>query len=132
MVIVTPYKEIVKELEEMDAFLNVTMSDNPEEIIERGNDLQVYLARSAKLVADTEYYLNDELKREILKVIETIIPKHLSATVQNTLVSSIAKDQQYLVKWAERINRTITHQLNWCRSRLSYEKEQLRNNYPVQ
>lgn len=122
----------MKELKEMDEFLGITMSDNPEEIIERGNDLQVYLARSAKLVADTEYYLNDELKKEILKVIETIIPKHLSATVQNKLVSSIAKEQQYLVKWAERVNRAITHQLDWCRSRLSYEKEQLRNNFPMQ
>lgn len=129
---ITPYNEIVKELEEIENFLGITMSDNPEEIIERGNALQVYLARSAKLVADAEYYLNDELKTEILNVIEQIIPRHLSATVQNTLVNAIAKDQRHVVRWSERLNRAVTHQLDWCRSRLSYEKEQLRNNFPIQ
>lgn len=130
--IITPYNQIIEELEEIESFLSITMSDNPEEIIERGNTLQVYLARSAKLVADAEYYLNDELKAEILNVIERIIPQHLSATVQNTLVKAIAKDQRHVVLWSERLNRACVHQLDWCRSRLSYEKEQLRNNYPVQ
>ena len=105
MLHITPYKDIVKELEEIESFLSITMSDNPEEIIERGNTLQVYLARSAKLVADAEYYLNDELKTEILNVIEQIIPRHLSATVQNTLVNAIAKDQRHVVRWSERLNR---------------------------
>ena len=40
------------EAQEIQEFLEITMSDNPQEVIERGNDLQVYMARTGKMLAD--------------------------------------------------------------------------------
>jgi hypothetical protein len=46
--------------------------------------------------------------------------------VQNSLIDSLCKDEQYLVDWLERLNRAVTHQQEAMRSLLSYEKENLR------
>ena len=127
--IITPFTQLLQELRVIDSFLTISISgDNPEEIKYRGDELQTYLARSGKIVADAKYHLNEIRKNEIMEIIETIAEGKLSAKVQNTLVDCTAREQQYLVDWADRINRTIVHQLDWCRSRLSYEKESLRQN----
>lgn len=55
---ITPVENIVTELSSIDAFLNITMSEQIEEAILRGNDLAVYIARTGKLLADAKYHLN--------------------------------------------------------------------------
>ena len=124
---ITPYNEIAKESEQIQSFCEITPGDNPQEIAERIADLGVYIARTGKMLADAKYWLNQKKKDETVELITTLISKDkLSAKVQNALIESICKDEQYLVDWIERLNRTCIHQNEAMRSLLSYEKENLR------
>ena len=49
---ITPTDKISEELAAIDAFLNITMSEDVQEAVLRGNDLAVYIARTGKLLAD--------------------------------------------------------------------------------
>ena len=115
------------EAKEIQSFAEITPSDNPQEIAERMSECGVYIARTGKMLADAKYHLNKNKKKEIMQlIIEFLKNKKLSATVQNSLVDNICKDEKYLVDWLERLNRAVTHQMEACRSLLSYEKENLR------
>ena len=120
-------EELLKEAEEIQKFLEITMSDNPVEVVERGNDLIVYMARTGQMLADAKLILNKQKKNEAMSVIrEFIIDQKLSAKVQNALIDGLGRDTQYLVDWIERLNAACVHQLDWCRSIVSKNKEELR------
>lgn len=121
------YEQLMKEAQQMQDFLEVTMSDNPQEVVERGTDLIVYLARSAKMLADAKLILNKQKQDETMNIVrEFIIDQKLSAKVQNALIDGLCRDTQHLVDWLERMNAAITHQLDWCRSVVSKNKEEMR------
>ena len=42
---ITPIESIAKELAAIDSYLNITMSEDVQEAVLRGNDLAVYIAR---------------------------------------------------------------------------------------
>ena len=125
--IITPFTHLIDECRTIDEFMGITPSDNIEEIVERGNALIVYINRTGKMLADAKYHLNTVRKSDIMKIIQEIIPEKLSAKVQNTLVDTSALEQQYLVDWCERLNRTAVHQLDWCRTLISRAKAEMQN-----
>jgi hypothetical protein len=116
-----------EELEKIQEFLEIDVSENPEELIERIKTLNVYMARSGRMLAEAKQKLREKKASEISKTILEIAKQNfLSAKAQNALVDSIAQEENFLVDWAERINKACTHQVDALRSLLSYEKEQLR------
>ncbi|MDR1122113.1 MAG: hypothetical protein LBM08_14540 [Dysgonamonadaceae bacterium] len=124
---ITTYDNLYSEAKEIQSYSEITVSDNPQEIVERMISLGVYIARTGKMLADAKYHLNEKRKDETMQLIERILSdKKLSAKVQNSLIDSISREEQYLVDWIERLNRSITHQMEEMRSLLSYEKENLR------
>jgi len=124
---ITPIANLSKEAEQIQAFCEITPSDNPQEIAERISDLGTFIARTGKMLADAKYHLNQKKKDETVDLIMNLISdKKLSAKVQNSLIDSICKEEQYLVDWIERLNRACTHQQEAMRSLLSYEKESMR------
>ncbi|NDV81301.1 hypothetical protein [Bacteroides sp. 51] len=124
---ITPQSQILEELTEIDSFLNITASEQIEETVLRGNDLVVYISRTGKLLADAKYWLNQAKKSEVLEIIVDMT-KETKATAKtvNALVDSVCREEQYLVDWCERCNRTATHQLDWCRTLISKAKEEMR------
>lgn len=121
------YEDLLKEAGDIQSFLQITMSDSPVEVVERGNDLIVYMARTGQMLADARLLLNEAKKNEAMEVIrQFIIDQKLSAKVQNALIDGLARDKQYLVDWIERLNAACTHQLDWCRSVVSKNKEEMR------
>ena len=125
--LITPFSRLIDECREIDEYMGITPSDNIEEIVERGNSLVVYVARTGKMLADAKYHLNVIRKAEIMDILNIIIPEKLSAKVQNALIDSVAREQQYLVDWTERLNRTSVHQLDWCRTLISKAKSEMQN-----
>ena len=124
---ITPAQLIADELTAIDSFLNITQGEDMEEAVIRGNDLAVYVARSGKLLADAKYHLNEKMKDDIFQVLEkTAKQAGATATAINGIVKSLCKNEQYLVDWAERTNRSATHQLDWCRTLISKGKEEMR------
>ena len=117
------------EAQKIQDYLEVTLSDNPEEITQRIKDLSVYMARSGLMLAEAKKRLRDKKSSEIYEtILEISKQNHLSAKAQNALVESIAQEENFLVDWLDRINKTCTHQIDALRSLLSYEKENLRLN----
>jgi len=125
--IITPYDQLLLEAERIQSFAEITAGDDPQEIAERITDCGVYIARTGKMLADAKYLLNLKKRSETMLLITGVISvEKLSAKVQNSLIDSICRDEQYLVDWIERLNRAVTHQQEAMRSLLSYEKENLR------
>lgn len=124
---ITPKDKIEAELIEMDLFLNITMSENAEEAVQRGNDLSVYVARSGKLLADAKYWLDEAMKSEVLYTLrETATEAKATAKAVNALIDSLCKEERRLVTWCDRNNRTATHQLSWCVTVISKAKEEMK------
>lgn len=124
--LITPKDQILAELTNIDEFLNITMSENAEEAVSRGNDLAVYVARSGKLLADSKYWLNESMKSEVIEALrDTGKEAKATAKAVNALIDSLCREEQYLVDWCERINRTATHQLSWCVTVISKAKAEM-------
>ena len=119
-------EKLTKECQDIQSFLEVTMSDTSAEVVARGCDLSVYMARTGQMLADAKKLCSGKKKEDILEAIAYISEAKLSAKVQNALVDSMRQDEQYLVDWITRLNATCTHQLDWCRTLISKNKEELR------
>ena len=133
--IITPPDQINEELQIIDTFLNDTCSEQIEEVVQRGNDLAVHIARSGKLLADAKYHLNHKMKDEVFDVLKQAGKEsRTSTTAINKIIKSLCKEEQYMVDWSERVNRTATHQLDWCRTLISKAKEEMKysSNYQNQ
>lgn len=125
----TRYEQIEKEAQEIQSYLEIECSDNPEEILERLKRINVYQARSGYMLAEAKKKYRQKRASEISEMIIAIAKEnYLSAKAQNALVESIAQDEAYLVDWLERVNATCSHQQDVLRSILSFEKENLRLN----
>lgn len=121
---ITDIPSIHSELVDIQLFLDITCSENIEEVLERGNMLSAYISRTGKLVADAGYHRDILIQGEVLKAIENQAKEHLPATAVKMLIESACKEYNHLYKWCERSNRTATHQLDWCRTMVSNAKSE--------
>lgn len=123
------YTDLYNEALEMQTYMQDDCSDNPDEVIERLKQLNVYQARSGFMLAEAKKMYRERKASEIAKTIVKIAKEnYLSAKAQNAIVDSIAQQEAFLVDWLDRINATCKHQQDVLRSVLSYEKENLRLN----
>lgn len=119
--------DLEKEAIEIDAFLNITSSDEMNEVVERGNDLAVYISRTGKMLADSKYWKDQKLKSSVFQTLnETAKMAGLSVTTINKLIDANCETENYMVNWIERSNRAATHQLDWLRTLVSKAKEEMR------
>lgn len=125
----TKYEELLNEAIDIQHYMEITCSDNPDEMIERIITIGVYRARTGVMLADAKKMYRRKRASEITeKIIEIAKQGYLSAKIQNALVESIAEDEAYLVDFLDRLNAACTHEQDALRSILSYEKESLRLN----
>lgn len=124
---ITPKEQLLQELEEINNFLNESLTEQAEEAVGRGNVLSVYMARTSKLLADAKYHLNEAMKSEAVEIIrEAATEVKATAKSTNALIDSACRGERYLVDWCERLNRTATHQLSWCITIISKAKEEMK------
>lgn len=116
--------QIEKEAIEIDSFLQVSCSEDPEEAVARGNDLVVHLARSGKMLADAKWHKDKALTDSIIKNMGEQMG--IPASILKQLVDASCKRENYLVNWLDRINRTCVHQIDWLRTVVSKAKEERR------
>lgn len=125
----TKYETLLQEAIEIQSYMEITCSDNPDEIIERIKAIGVYRARTGVMLAEAKRMYRRKRSSEITeKIIEIARQGFLSAKVQNAIVDSIAEDEAYLVDFIDRLNASCTHEQDALRSILSYERENLRLN----
>jgi hypothetical protein len=119
--------QLKSESESILNYLEITCSNDPEEIKERISNLVVYMSRSGEMLSQAKRILRAKKTSEIQNTIIAIAKAaHLSANVQNALLDSICEEESYLVDRIDRVNRSCTHQVDALRSLLSYEKEDMR------
>jgi hypothetical protein len=116
-----------EEAQKIQDYLDILISNDPVEYVDRISNLMVFLSRSGEMLAKAKKSLRARKTSEISKTIIAIAKEQfLSATVQNALLDSICEEEAFMVDWLERVNRSCTHQIEGLRSLLSYEKEQMR------
>ena len=118
-----------QEIKEISDYLNITCSNNPQEIQERISTIMVYMMRTGEMLADAKKMLRRKKSDEIQNTIIQIAKENcLSAKIQNALLESIAEDEAFLVDRLDRLNASCVHQLDALRTLLSFVKESLRLN----
>ena len=116
-----------EEAQQIQDYLDIECSENPEEVLERIRAIMPYISRTAFMLAEAKKALRRKKASEISNTIINIAKEQcLSAKVQNTLIDSIAEEEAYLVDWLDRLNAAATHQVDALRSILSFERENLR------
>ena len=121
--LITSSEDIKKELTDIQNFLEMTMSEDAQEAVVRGNDLSVYMARTGKLVADSKYHRDQKLRSEMIKEYQKLLDFPASVAVKYT--DTLVENETYLMTWATRLNASCTHQLDWCRTIISKAKAEM-------
>ena len=120
-------ENLKEEAQKIQDYLDITISNDPQELIERISTLMGFLSRTGSMLAQAKKALRAKKTQEInLTIVSIAKASHLSATVQNALLDSICEEESFFVDWLDRINRACTHQIDGLRSLLSYAKEELR------
>ena len=116
--------QIETEAMDIDAFLNVSCSEDLNEAAYRGNELSVFMARTGKLLADAKYWQDIAIHENTLLVKETY--KSMPPTIQKKLIESMSKKENFMVTWIDRLNRTCTHQQQFMITLISKGKEEMK------
>ena len=117
------FTPMLEEIEEMQSFLEITPSDDPKELIQRLTDINVYLARSGKLLSDAKAY-QDEAIANVYAMHSDFVAK-VPAAIALKFVSSQCAVTNQLVNWLDRINRTLVHSGDNIRTQISFAKQDL-------
>ena len=123
--LITSSEDIKKELTDIQNFLEITMSEDANEAVVRGNDLSVYMARTGKLVADAKHHRDQKLRSEMIKEYQKLLDFPASVAVKYT--DTLVENETYLMTWATRLNASCTHQLDWCRTLISKAKAEMQS-----
>jgi hypothetical protein len=121
----------IEELQEtavkMQKYLETKPGSEPNDLIERAENLSVLIAKSGQCLADARYIQDMVVNGAILEAIQRAYEEKLSASTINKFVATAAKTQNHLVNWFDRINSAAVHQLDSLRSILSYRKTEMIN-----
>ena len=113
-----------EELNNMQQYLEITVSDDPNEISERLSSIAVYMARTGYLLAEAKMELDQARVSAYSTHVGTI--GKLPATVSKMFIESVTDQQNRLVNWVDRLNSACIHQGDILRTLLSFQKENLK------
>lgn len=123
MVMISTIEEIQGELKVIQYDLEVEMSEDINEATYRGNKLAVHMARTGKLLADAKIHRDKKLTSTVVDELKKILS--LPPSTANKFLDAVCYEENHLVNWSERVNRTCTHQLDWCRTIISKAKAEM-------
>ena len=109
----------------MQAYLEEKSGSEPNELIERLENLQVMVAKSGNMLADAKYYQDMITNGAIMEALKQSYEERLSPSTINKFVTTAAKDQNYLVVWFDRINSAAGKQMMAINVMISYRKTEM-------
>ena len=118
-------EKLTEELNNIYKYCTTNYSSEDGEILSlRITKLNVRLARSASLLSWAQYYYDKAQGEEAEKIIKDQEDTGIkvSPTVFKQLINGRTVNEMKVLKFTERLNRTITHQIDGVRSQLSYLK----------
>lgn len=117
--------ELKEKAKRMQEFLEKKSGPEPNDIIDRAENLMVLIAQSGQCLSDAKYLQDIAIGSAIQKSINLEFDKKLTPSTINKYVSAEAKEFNHLVNTFDRINSASTHQLDGLRSVLSYRKSEM-------
>ena len=117
-------KSMLEECQRMQDVLEITTSDDTDELVTRLADLNVYMARSCKMLADAKK-MQDNATKKVFDEFGGVLER-FPATVATRYINAICSAENYLVNWLDRLNRAFVHTGDNLRTQISYGKEQLK------
>jgi hypothetical protein len=118
-------EQLKQKAETMQSFLETKSGSEPNDLIERMEDLSVLIAESGKCLADAKYFQDGVVNGAILEALKKAYEEKLSPSTINKFVTTAARDTNYIVALFDRINAAAVHQLDGLRSILSYRKSEM-------
>lgn len=118
-------EQLTKKAEDMQKYLELPLPNEPNELIDRLEKIDILMAQSGKMLADAKYHRDSIISSTIMDALKKSYEEKLSPSVLNKFVESSARDCNYLVNWIDRINATSTHIKDSIRTIISYRKKEL-------
>lgn len=122
---ILPPKEIYERAVRMQAFLEKKPVDHDEGLIDRLELIEILVAQSGKLLADSKYWLDQRKNDSITQTLKDALSDKWSVSIINKKIDALCKDENYLVTLVDRINASATHQIDALRTIISYRKTQM-------
>ena len=116
---------LTRELNDIYSYCNTGYKHKDgNELSERITTLNVYLARSSMLLGEAQFHYDTKQGEEAEKIVKEELKTgiKISPTVFKQLINGRTAQETKILKFTERLNRTITHQIDGVRSQLSYLK----------
>ena len=111
------------EIKQMQEFLEIEVSEDPNEICERMRTINVYMARSSRLLAEAKAHRR-KAERDTIAALPDF-PTMPANTLKKYL--EVCSYEWYEIEDAlENLYKTCVHQVDSLRSLLSFSKEDLR------
>ena len=128
---VKPQYKILDELVIYHNQIDTMLVDDPNVVVDELIIAENIMVNSGKLLADAKYWLNEAMHSDTINTMKMLTKEQpkITSTSINQIVKSLCKDQQYLVDFADRINRSATHRADYCRSIMSKHKAEMFNRY---
>jgi hypothetical protein len=101
-------------------------ADDIEMAVARGHEIAAYMANTGKMLADARYWKDKAVKDSVLTHLKDSKRAGLPASTLNELIKAETKDLNYLVNWIEQLDKECKHQLDWLRTVVSKQKEEMR------
>lgn len=111
------------EIKRMQEYLEIEISEDPNEICERMRTLNVYMARSSRMLAEAKAY-----RRKTEKETVALMPDFgkMPANTLKKYLEVCAWEWYEIEDALENLYKTCVHTLDSLRSLLSYSKEDMR------
>jgi len=128
---VKPQYKILDELVIYHDQIDTILVDDPNVVVDELIIAENIMVNSGKLLADAKYWLNEAMHSDTINTMKMLTKEQpkITSTAINQIVKSLCKDQQYMVDFAERLNRSATHRADYCRSIMSKHKAEMFNRY---
>lgn len=118
-------EQLQDKAEKFQKFLETKPGSEPNDLIDRAENLAVLIAQSGQCLADAKYLQDTVINGAIMEALQKAYEERLSPSTINKWVITAAKEFNYLVNWLDRINATATHQLDAIRTLISYRKAEM-------
>jgi hypothetical protein len=109
----------------MQTFLETKPGSEPNDLIDRMENLSVLIAKSGNCLADAKYLQDMVVNGAIMEALKKSYEERLSPSTINKFVTTAANDLNYLVNLYDRLNSSASKQLMSLNVLLSYRKAEM-------
>lgn len=117
--------ELKETSEKMQKYLEEKPGSEPNDLIDRAENLAVLIAKSGSCLADAKYLLDQRKNDSITLALKEAMAGDWSVTIIHKKIDALCREENYLVNQFDRINSAAVHQLDGIRTLISYRKAEM-------